>query len=478
MNMDGSHSEAARPRQQSTRLHGAVGLSKGPRCAAIIAANPATRIAGLEAAAIAMANGGVTSVRVGNPLNSPLTLQRILVQIDLDGDEDDAGGDDEAHLVCLLEQRRGTRDRIVLMVECAETLDPAALPALQRIASTPGSVQILFVGGPAFWALLDDAELTPLRRTLTGQETEPAAIAPPTVAIPVITAPVAPVRPPASAAPDRPVDRRAELRPAVSARPGLRWWIVGAAGVAACITMGAAAVFAPGGLFYYAVPQRDMPTPPGRAAGLAQPPAPLRLASPASPGTASAPAPPSRQVATPALPTTAQADSLAPLLPPALSVTAHAETQQAHPQPESAHPLDAPGYGADILTDAQRAAQWHTQSEQSPSWQPRDATLLSPPSSSEGRVVIHYRTGSEAGEAEAARLAAVVAPLAAKVQTRVVADTPSAPVIRFFHPEDAERARQLADVLGGAGPRWDVRNFSSFRPSPSLGTIEVWTPER
>ncbi|MGI4939955.1 MAG: hypothetical protein ACRYHQ_05230 [Janthinobacterium lividum] len=92
--------------------------------------------------------------------------------------------------------------------------------------------------------------------------------------------------------------------------------------------------------------------------------------------------------------------------------------------------------------------------------------------------MIHYRGGSGVGEAEADRLAGVVAPLAARVQTRMVADTPSTPVVRFFHPEDGERAQQLAGALSTAGPRWEIRDFGTFRPQPSPGTIEVWTPMR
>ena len=75
-------------------------------------------------------------------------------------------------------------------------------------------------------------------------------------------------------------------------------------------------------------------------------------------------------------------------------------------------------------------------------------------------------------------MAVVAAPLAARVQTRMVADTPSSPVIRFFHPEDRERARRLAGALGGAGQEWQIRDFGDFRPLPSPGTIEVWTPTR
>ena len=167
MTAEGSHIEAVGPGLRDAELPWPAALPKGPRCAAIIAAQPASQAAGLEAAAAMMANGGIASVRVGNPLNSSLTLQRILFQTNLGGTGDNAAVDDEAHLARLLEERRGAQDRLVLVVERAETLDQAALLSLQRLASAPGAMQVLFVGGPAFWAMLDDAELAPLRRALT-----------------------------------------------------------------------------------------------------------------------------------------------------------------------------------------------------------------------------------------------------------------------------------------------------------------------
>lgn len=474
MIMEDSHIEAVRPGQQDTGLPQAPGLPKGPRCAVIIAADPALRVSGFQAVATLLAEAGAASVRVGNPLSSPLTLRRILFQIDLDGGGDDADVDDEAHLVRLLEERRGTQDHIVLVVERAETLDTAALLSLQRLASAPGAVQVVFVGTSAFWALLDDAGLTPLRRALIRQGTEPAAAAPP---VPVVPPPAAPIRPAPGVIPDRSAGLISGPRPAASARPGRRWWVAGTIGLAAFFALGAAAVLAPGGLFYYAVPQREMPPHPDVAAGPEQPPAASQPRSPMSPVVSAPAAPPPPQVAPPTRPPTVQAGSPAPLAPTVPSPAARAETQQTRPQPEPAQLPNAPRRGADHLADAQ----WDTQagqSEQSLSWRLRDLMPPTASSSSEGRVVIHYRGGSVTGQAEAERLAVVAAPLAAKVQTRIVAETPSAPVIRFFHPEDEARARQLAGTLSGPGRGWDVRDFGSFRPRSSPGTIEVWTPTR
>ncbi len=467
MTMEGLHIEAVRPRHPDTGLPGAADPPDRPRCAAIIAADPTVRDAGLQAVATLLAEAGAASVRVGNPLSSPLTLRRILFQIDLDGGGDEADVDDEARLAHLLEERRGAQGRIVLVVERADTLDAATLLSLQRLASAPGALQVLFFGAPAFWALLDDAGLAPLRRALARQRTEPAAASPPA---PVVAPPAAPARPVAGTVPDRPAGLISGTWPAASARSGRRWWVGGAVGLAATFALGAAAVLAPGGLFYYAAPQRDMPTNPDVMAGPGQPPAASRPGSPTSPSVSAPTASSPPQIAPPAQPSALQA-------PPAASPAARAGAQQTRPRSDPAQPADALGRGADALTDAQRGA-WSGQSEQPPPWRPRDAASPAAPPPSEGRVVIHYRGGSLAGEAEAGRLAAAATPLAARVQTRAVADTPSAPVVRFFHPEDETRARQLAGALGTAGQGWDVRDFGDFRPRPSPGTIEVWTPMR
>ncbi len=45
--------------------------------------------------------------------------------------------------------------------------------------------------------------------------------------------------------------------------------------------------------------------------------------------------------------------------------------------------------------------------------------------------------------------------------------------IRYFHEEDAAAAEVLADAIGG-----DVRDFTSFRPSPSKGIVEIWMAGR
>ena len=466
--MAGSHIETMQPGQQDAGLPGATDLPDRLHCAAIIAADPAVRVTGLQAATASFAEAGAMFVRVGNPLSSPLTLERILFQIDQGAGGDDADMDVEAHLARLLEECQGAHNRIVLVAEQAETLDAAALLSLQRLASAPGAVQVLFVGAPAFWALLYDTRLFPLRQALmTGRYMEAAEVTP---SAPVVSVLAASVRPAHGTLLEQPGGITSGSRPVASARSGRRWWVAGAVGLAASCALGAAAVLAPGGLFYYATPQRSVPAHLGIEAGSRQPPAALQPDAPTSPVVSAPAASTLPQMAAPARLPALQA-------PPAPAPAARAGTQQTHPRLDPAQPSDAPSRGTDALTDEQRGTQ-SGQSEQSQSWQPSDATSPAALAPSEGRVVIHYRGGSEAGEAEADRLAVVAAPLAAQVQTRMVGDTPSAPAVRFFHAEDEARARQLAGALSTAGQRWEVRDFGDFRPRPSPGTIEVWTSIR
>ncbi len=54
-------------------------------------------------------------------------------------------------------------------------------------------------------------------------------------------------------------------------------------------------------------------------------------------------------------------------------------------------------------------------------------------------------------------------------QTRPAGFTISRTNIRYYHAANAENAQVLADAVDG-----ELRNFTSFRPSPALGTIEIW----
>ena len=52
-------------------------------------------------------------------------------------------------------------------------------------------------------------------------------------------------------------------------------------------------------------------------------------------------------------------------------------------------------------------------------------------------------------------------------------DVPRIATLRYFWVEDKDAAQALAHNLGGPEVTWTVRDFTSFRPKPSPGTIEV-----
>ena len=112
----------------------------------------------------------VRVVQVGNPLRSLLTLERILIQVG--AVKHDGFREVDARLIVqAMTDRRGSEARIILLIDRAETLHPMVLHSLQAMephfvqAGRP-TLQVLFVGHPAFLALLADEELTPLRTSL------------------------------------------------------------------------------------------------------------------------------------------------------------------------------------------------------------------------------------------------------------------------------------------------------------------------
>ena len=112
----------------------------------------------------------VRVVQVGNPLRALLTLERILIQVG--AVKHDAFREVDARLIVqAMTDRQGSEARIILLIDRAETLHPMVLHSLQAMephfvqAGRP-TLQVLFVGHPAFLALLADEELTSLRTSL------------------------------------------------------------------------------------------------------------------------------------------------------------------------------------------------------------------------------------------------------------------------------------------------------------------------
>ena len=437
---------------------------------------------------MAMASEGAVLMRAGNPLSAALTLRRLLIQIDPGELDHDHDGDETFRLAGLLERRAGS-GRVVLTIDQAETLEPAALLALQQVAIGSGNIKIVFFGDPAFWQLLNGEGLTSLRQALNRPAAEGAGMGPAED-----TAPAPERWPPATSRPDR------------------RWWVASVVGL--LITGLASALLAPGGLFHResprpmtentAVPVIVEPAPgPPRVSSSAPASAPLPIPdamlppgsepsskteslpvapepaasghaaseAPRPPDMASLPAPAAGNTP-PATPMKTPPVPVRPLTQPVSPPAGRADTRQLRPRTRFEQFVAASGNDIDSLSDDERdTLLGRFLAGQRVGGPEPDEPV------GESRVVIHYNERSTTGET-VNRLAEQAAPFAASVRTLAAANTPFMAEIRFFHPEDFSRARKLAAALHGVRSGWLIRDFSSYRPGVPLGTFEVWTPAR
>jgi hypothetical protein len=268
-----------------------------------------------------------------------------------------------------------------------------------------------------------------------------------------------------------------------------KWWIGSGVTLFAIFGIMSVITLSLGKVFYHSIPRQALSAFPQPRSGAIIPVEPSRVeprpqAQPVHPpeDTTMAMKPPptrSADVATELSPAPRHGEAVTPPNQAPSSIrlgsAAHGENNQTLPRRELDRSPTASGRAKADLIEVQRGGLFN----QAAGWRSHGlATPPVPPPFSEGRIVIHYRGSSSRGTDMANRVAAAAGPLAARVQTRAVAGTPSAPEIRFFHPEDEARARQLAGTLHGLEARWDIRSFSAFRPSPSVGTIEVWVPTR
>lgn len=116
---------------------------------------------------------GARIIRVGNPLRSPLTIERVLIQ----GGQPEVGllADDAAEeamqRLCI---RREGESRVVLVIDQAETLSASAIRVLSRLVAPGGRpsagmaalLHVVFVGLPSFKQLLRDKAAAAIRDAL------------------------------------------------------------------------------------------------------------------------------------------------------------------------------------------------------------------------------------------------------------------------------------------------------------------------
>ncbi|HEY8612203.1 MAG TPA: hypothetical protein VIL69_13015 [Roseomonas sp.] len=178
---------------------------------------------------------------------------------------------------------------------------------------------------------------------------------------------------------------------------------------------------------------------------------------------ASAPqeAAPERNIpAPPAVPDTPQASAPAPFPSPQA-------TLPSAPEPVTTPPLAPPGEESQAISPA-------PVSPAAPTNMPSAVAEQAPPARPL-RIAVYLSAGAARG-AGSERLVADLSARFPGVSTRRSSRGPSFPAIRYFFAADAPGAEQIAAMLSDAGITPRIQDFSSYRPQPSPGTIEIWLP--
>ena len=151
---------------EQTHLSGAAGtnavaaLQAGHPFSLMLAEDDRQRTLALETLLDTIADPSTRFARATNPLRARLTLERLLIQViqgSIEGLEHDPAG-----IIRRIAERRQDENRVILVIERAESLHPEVLRFFGRTAALfpDGSprLQVLFVGRPAFRPLLDDPD--------------------------------------------------------------------------------------------------------------------------------------------------------------------------------------------------------------------------------------------------------------------------------------------------------------------------------
>ncbi len=151
-------------------------LQAGHPFSLLLAEDDQQRAAALETLLDTIADPSTRFARVTNPLRARLTLERLLIQV-IQGPVDPYAA--PVSLVRQIAARRQDEMRVVLVIERAETLHPEVLRFLGQTAATfpdaDPQLQVLFVGRPAFRALLDDPDSGFDEQTVRLEQYRPAA---------------------------------------------------------------------------------------------------------------------------------------------------------------------------------------------------------------------------------------------------------------------------------------------------------------
>ena len=157
-------------------------LMRGDVFAGLAVEDADSRGFALKALLAEIVDDGTRVVWVGNPLRSPLTIERFLLQIV--GPEVDLRIErGPAELAALIAARKGSETRLLIVVQQPETINPETLDQLGLLAGHLGGeavqVQFLLVGSPALRLPTPArAVLAPLRLSSPGDRALDEADAP------------------------------------------------------------------------------------------------------------------------------------------------------------------------------------------------------------------------------------------------------------------------------------------------------------
>ena len=146
-------------RSDAASAGAAASLQAGHPFSQLLLEDDERREAALEVLLDTIADPSTRFARATNPLRARLTLERLLIQVIAGPAEPWAP---PAELVRRLAERRGDENRVVLVIERAETLHPDVLRFFGHTAAlfpdADPRLQVLFVGRPEFQSLLEDPE--------------------------------------------------------------------------------------------------------------------------------------------------------------------------------------------------------------------------------------------------------------------------------------------------------------------------------
>jgi len=485
----------------------------------------------LSALLSSLAQPDVRVIRMGSSMRSRLRLEHILIQVAAPESEM-LLADNARRIARTIAERQGQETRVVLLIKQAETLHSKTLRSLQAMApyfaqNGDPTLQVVFVGRPAFRALLVGKDLAPLREALGLQADvgipepeaaeallmpEPGASSGDLASLSDLSDRVEPIEPeggpsarqfrkatpPASdereprssaALPDAGNGRMGRLEPKLAGRP-MPLPEPSAAALAMAPDLASrrrrflvrplllltifmlaigTAYLGIHRVFYRSVPARPI----------------LSATLPAEPQPPPAPGPPAPSTPAVSIPGPSEPVPLAPTpAPPPASpdrATPSITVAPAPPSDPSAHSRRSLGASSGAGRDSGAPSEAR---RGAPSGEPfdhrphDDSASAAPVAMPDPRIVIHVPAGSERAEALSAQLLGRLGSRPGSVEVRHVAETPNRPNIRYFHPEDEPLARQAAASMADTGLAWTLRDFSTFLPRPSRGTIEVWLPRQ